>query len=47
MGQSRRWEDNIKRDLIKWSMRLWTGLMTQDKVQWQVFLNVVMNLRAE
>jgi hypothetical protein len=40
-----RWEDNIKMDLrdIEIDGTNWTGL-TQDRVQWWAFLNMVMNL---
>jgi hypothetical protein len=43
----RRWEDNIKMDLreieIDWAN--WIQL-AQDRVQWRVFVNTVMNLRV-
>jgi hypothetical protein len=43
----RRWEDNIKMDLRK--IRIdganWIRL-AQDRVQWQAFVNTVMNLRV-
>jgi hypothetical protein len=43
----RRWEDNIKTDFretgIDWAN--WIRL-AQDRVQWQAFVNTVMNLRV-
>jgi hypothetical protein len=43
----RRWEDNIKMDLreigidgVNWIQ------LAQDRVQWRVFVNTVMNLRV-
>jgi hypothetical protein len=46
-GPRRRWEDNIKMDLreIRIDGTNWIRL-PQDRVQWRVFLNTVMNLRA-
>jgi hypothetical protein len=43
----RRWVDNIKMDLreIGWVGRDWIEL-TQDRDQWRVLLNTVMNLRV-
>jgi hypothetical protein len=42
----RRWEDNIKMDLreIGWSGMDWIDL-AQDRNQWKVLVNTVMNLR--
>jgi hypothetical protein len=42
-----RWEDNIKMDLkeIRIDVANWIRL-AQDKVQWWVFVNTVMNLRV-
>lgn len=37
------WKDNIRLNL-KWDDRLCTGLI--GSVQWQILLNMVMNLRA-
>jgi hypothetical protein len=48
LGRSwRRWEDNIKMDLgeIGIDGANWIRL-AQDRVQWQVFVNTVMNLRV-
>jgi hypothetical protein len=44
---TRRWEDNIKMDLreIGIAGANWIQLV-QDKVQWLVFVNTVMNLRV-
>jgi hypothetical protein len=43
----RRWEDNIKMDLgeigIDGANWIW---LTQDRVQWQAFVNTVMNLQV-
>jgi hypothetical protein len=43
-----RWEDNIKTDL--WEIRIdvanWIQL-AQNKVQWQAFVNTVMNFRVQ
>jgi hypothetical protein len=43
----RRWKDNIKTDLreidIDGANWIW---LAQDRVQWQTFLNTVMNLRV-
>jgi hypothetical protein len=43
----RRWEDNIKMDLreIGIDRANWIRL-ARDRVQWQVFVNTVMNLRV-
>jgi hypothetical protein len=43
----RRWEDNIKLDLREIGIdgANWIRL-TQDRVQWQAFVNTVMNLRV-
>jgi hypothetical protein len=43
-----RWEDNIKIDLreIGWGDMHWTDL-AQDKEQWRVLVNTVMNLRVQ
>jgi hypothetical protein len=43
----RRWEDNIKMDLREISIdgANWIQL-AQDRVQWRVFVNTVMNLRV-
>jgi hypothetical protein len=43
----RRWEDNIKMDLreIGIDMANWIQL-AQDRVQWQAFVNTVVNLRV-
>jgi hypothetical protein len=43
----RRWEDNIKMDLRETGIdgEYWNRL-AQDRVQWQVFVNTVMNLRV-
>jgi hypothetical protein len=43
----RRWEDNIKMDLREIGIdgANWIQL-SQDRVQWQVFVNTVMNLRV-
>jgi hypothetical protein len=43
----RRWEDNIKMDLrdIEIDGANWIQL-AQDRVQWRVFVNTVMNLRV-
>jgi hypothetical protein len=46
LGRSRcRWVDNIKMDIGKlgWGGVDWIGL-TQDKDEWKVLVNVVMNL---
>jgi hypothetical protein len=46
LGRSRhRWEDNINMDLRETGINgvMWIRL-TQDRVQWQAFVNVVMNL---
>jgi hypothetical protein len=48
LGRSgHRWEDNIKMDLreIVIDGANWIRL-AQDRVQWQVFVNTVMNLRV-
>jgi hypothetical protein len=44
----RRWEDNIKMDLreIGWGGMDWIALV-QDKDQWRVVVNTVMNLRVQ
>jgi hypothetical protein len=47
-GRSRRrWEDNIKKGLTKIE---WGGMdqinLAQDKVQWRVLVNIVMNFRV-
>jgi hypothetical protein len=46
-GSRRRWEDNIKMDLgkIRIDGANWIRL-AQDRVQWRVFVNTVMNLRV-
>jgi hypothetical protein len=43
----RRWEDNIKMDLTQMGIdgAKWIRL-TQDRVQWRVFVSTVMNLRV-
>jgi hypothetical protein len=43
----RRWVDNIKMDLgeIGWDGRGWIELV-QDRDQWRVLVNTVMNLRV-
>jgi hypothetical protein len=43
----RRWEDNIKMDLreIRIDAANWIRL-AQDRVRWQTFVNMVMNLRV-
>jgi hypothetical protein len=43
----RRWEDNIRIDLreIEWGDMDWIDL-TQDRDQWRVLVNTVMNLRV-
>jgi hypothetical protein len=43
----RRWEDNIKMDLLEigWGSVDWIGL-AQDKDKWRALVNAVMNLRA-
>jgi hypothetical protein len=43
----RRWVDNIKMDLgeIGWDGRYWIKL-AQDRDQWRVLVNTVMNLRV-
>jgi hypothetical protein len=43
----RRWEDNIKMDLRKIGIdgANWSRL-AQDRVQWRVFVNTVMNVRV-
>jgi hypothetical protein len=43
----RRWEDNIKRDLREIGIdgANWIRL-AQDRVQWQAFVDTVMNLRV-
>jgi hypothetical protein len=43
----RRWEDNIKMDLMEIGMdgENWIQL-AQDRVQWRAFVNTVMNLRV-
>jgi len=43
----RRWEDNIKMDLREIGIdgANWIRL-TQDRVQWRAFANIVMNLRV-
>jgi hypothetical protein len=45
---SRRWEDNIKMDLREIGIdgANWIQL-AQDRVQWQAFVNTVMNLRVQ
>jgi hypothetical protein len=48
LGRPRcRWEDNVKMDLreIGISGANWIQL-AQDRVQWQAFVNMVMNLRV-
>jgi hypothetical protein len=43
----RRWEDNIKTDLMEIEVggANWIQL-AQDRVQWQAFVNMVINLQA-
>jgi hypothetical protein len=43
----RRWEDNIKMDLIEieWGGMDWINL-AQDRDQWKALVNTVMNLRV-
>jgi hypothetical protein len=45
--QRRRWEDNIKMDLLEigWGGVDWIGL-AEDRDRWRVVVNVVMNLRV-
>jgi hypothetical protein len=45
-GPRRRWEDNIKMDLREIGIdgANWIRL-AQDRVQWRVFMNMVMDLR--
>jgi hypothetical protein len=44
-GYNRRWEDNIKTDLIKrGSVDVMWLLLAQDGTQWRAFLNTVMNV---
>jgi hypothetical protein len=48
LGKPRRmWEDNIKMDLteIEWYGMNWIDL-AQDRDQWRVLVNTVMNLRV-
>jgi hypothetical protein len=48
LGRPRRkWEDNIKMDLKERGIdgENWI-LLAQDRVQWRVFVNMVMNLRV-
>jgi hypothetical protein len=48
LGRQRsRWEDNIKMDLkeIGWEGMDWMHL-AQDRYQWWVFVNMIMNLRV-
>jgi hypothetical protein len=48
LGRPRRWwEDNIKIDLRKTGIdeANWI-LLAQDRVQWRVFMNTLMNLRV-
>jgi hypothetical protein len=41
----RRWNDSIKTDFIKQSVKVWTGLNSgHDKVQFQSLMNTGMNL---
>jgi hypothetical protein len=44
-ARRRRWEDNMKMDLREIGIHgvNWIGL-TQDRVQWWAFVNMVMNL---
>jgi hypothetical protein len=44
---SRRWEDNIKMDLRELRIdRMNCIRLAQDRVQWRIFVNTVMNLRV-
>jgi hypothetical protein len=44
---SRRWEDNIKMDLMEIGMNGANLIrLAQDRVQWRTFVNIVMNLRV-
>jgi hypothetical protein len=43
----RRWEDNIKMDLREIGINGANCIqLAQDRVQWRVFVNMVMNLRV-
>jgi hypothetical protein len=49
LGRSRRrWEDNIKMDLIwvEWGCMDWINL-AQDRNQWRALVNTVMNLEVQ
>jgi len=49
LGRSRRrWEDNISMYIreIGWEGVNWIHV-TQDRVQWRIFVNTVMNLRVQ
>jgi hypothetical protein len=43
----RRWVDNIKMDLreVEWDVEVWIGT-AQDRDQWRVLVNMVLNLRV-
>jgi hypothetical protein len=41
----RRWEDNIKMDLVGWVGMNWIEL-AQDRDMWRALVNAVMNLRV-
>jgi hypothetical protein len=47
LGRSRcRWEDNIKMDLMEIRIVVNWIQLAQDAVQWQAFVNMVMNLQV-
>jgi len=48
LGRPRpRWEDNIKMDLQKCDVGIWTGIdLAQDRDRWRALVTAVMNLRV-